>query len=173
MGSATTRTVTTVHAITPLPTPVSLQFGGPMGASARRRHEGNKEASPSGEPGRLSQAKRTQPGDRFTSPACPHWLSFGTAQRRGLLSQPLRAKPYFGTAWFTPWRLSTFRGSGLYLAQTPRLTRSSYCTQILLPVRVCCQVAKLRFSRGALVLYTGSHHIEGASIRRMGVFVII
>jgi len=63
-----------------------------------------------------------------------NWLSFGTAWRIGTftrLPKPLWIKPYPGPTWSTPWCLSTFRGSGLYLAQTPHLTRHSISLLIL------------------------------------------
>jgi hypothetical protein len=50
----------------------------------------------------------------------PHWTP-----------KPPWVKPYPDPTWSTPWDLSTFRGSGLYLAQTPHLTRLSISPQIL------------------------------------------
>ncbi len=41
------------------------------------------------EPDLPAQANRTESSQAATLPGFPHWLSFGTAQRRGPVPQPL------------------------------------------------------------------------------------
>ena len=108
-------TLVRVHALTPS-SPLLLWNGG-----WHPPQQGKKQASPSHQGGSCHPI-----GARGREP--PH-LPPGRAlalRSLGHDAQPPWTEPYAGPAWSTHWRLSTFPGSGLFLAQTPHLTRCPF-----------------------------------------------